>query len=72
VSAADSDWALKNGWMPRSAIGLWDINSIGQVKADGHTYLVAVLSAGQPTKKTGIERVESVAKAAVRVLDETR
>jgi hypothetical protein len=72
VSAAGSDWALKNGWMPRSATGRWDINSIGQVKADGHTYLVAVLSAGQPTKETGIERVESVAKAAVRVLDEAR
>ncbi|MGW1090127.1 serine hydrolase [Streptomyces sp. NPDC002596] len=72
VSAAGSDWALKNGWMPRSATGLWDINSIGQVKAHEHTYLVAVLSAGQQTKETGIERVESVAKAAVRVLDEAR
>ncbi|MET8325392.1 serine hydrolase [Streptomyces sp. NPDC005181] len=72
VSAAGSDWALKNGWMPRSATGLWDINSIGQVKAQGHTYLVAVLSAGQRTMATGIERVESVAKAAVGVLDGAR
>nr|WTB30036.1 hypothetical protein OG781_11530 [Streptomyces sp. NBC_00830] len=72
VSAAGSDWALKNGWMPRSATGLWDINSIGQVKANGHTYLVAVLSAGQQTMATGIERVESVAKAAVGVLDGAR
>lgn len=69
VSAAGSDWALKNGWMPRSATGLWDINSIGQVKNNGHTYLVAVLSAGQQTMARGIERVESVAKAAVGVLD---
>lgn len=72
VSAAGSDWALKNGWMPRSATGLWDINSIGRVKSDGHTYLVAVLSTGQQTMATGIERVESVAKAAVGVLDGAR
>ncbi|MFF2326284.1 MULTISPECIES: serine hydrolase [unclassified Streptomyces] len=72
VSAAGSGWALKNGWMPRTATGLWDINSIGQVRADGRTYLVAVLSGGQPTKETGIALVESVAKAAVGVLDATR
>ena len=68
VSAAGSDWALKNGWMPRTATGLWNINSIGRVTADGRTYLVAVLSAGQRTKETGIALVESVAKAAVEVV----
>ncbi|MFF1923465.1 serine hydrolase [Streptomyces sp. NPDC058221] len=68
VSAAGSGWALKNGWMPRTATGLWNINSIGQVKFDGHTYLVAVLSGGQQTKESGIALVESAAKAAVGVL----
>ncbi|WP_392669133.1 serine hydrolase [Streptomyces sp. LN785] len=68
VSAAGGDWALKNGWMPRSSTGLWDINSIGRVKAAGRTYLVAVLSSGQPTMAAGIRRVEKVAKAAVGVL----
>ncbi|MEU9952162.1 serine hydrolase [Streptomyces sp. NPDC047939] len=68
VSAAGSTWALKNGWMPRTATGLWNINSIGQVTADGRTYLVAVLSGGQPTKEAGVALVEAVAKAAVKVV----
>ncbi|MET7643709.1 serine hydrolase [Streptomyces sp. NPDC005426] len=68
VSAAGSDWALKNGWMPRTATGLWNINSIGRVTAGGRTCLVAVLSAGQRTKESGIALVESVAKAAVGVV----
>ncbi|MER7725969.1 serine hydrolase [Streptomyces sp. NPDC096323] len=68
VSAAGSDGALKNGWMPRTATGLWNINSIGRVTADGRTCLVAVLSAGQPAKEAGIALVESVAKAAVGVV----
>lgn len=72
VSAAGSGWALKNGWMPRTTTGLWDINSIGQVRAQGHTYLLAVLSGGQRTKETGIALVESVARAAVAVLDAAR
>ncbi|WP_406098535.1 serine hydrolase [Streptomyces sp. NBC_01013] len=68
VSAAGSAWALKNGWMPRTATGLWNINSIGQVTADGRTYLVAVLSGGQRTKESGIALVEAAAKAAVAVV----
>lgn len=68
VSAAGSGVALKNGWMPRTATGLWNINSVGRVTVDGHPCLVAVLSAGQPTKEAGIARVESVAEAAVGVV----
>ncbi|MFD7426511.1 serine hydrolase [Streptomyces sp. NPDC059818] len=68
VSAAGSGWALKNGWMPRTATGLWNINSIGRVTAGGHTYLVAVLSGGQRTEESGIALVESAARAAVGVL----
>ncbi|MFE4332362.1 hypothetical protein ACFRQM_23940, partial [Streptomyces sp. NPDC056831] len=48
--------------MTRATTGLWDINSIGRVSADGRTHLVAVLSGGQRTKETGIALVESVAK----------
>ncbi|MFI9830085.1 serine hydrolase [Streptomyces sp. NPDC051913] len=68
-AAADgSSWALKNGWLPRSATGLWDINSIGRVTAsDGDEYLVVVLSNGNATKEKGISLVESAAKAAVSV-----
>ncbi|MPY64161.1 serine hydrolase [Streptomyces spongiae] len=67
VSAAGSGFALKNGWLPRSTTGLWDINSIGRVTADGRDYLVAVLSNGNTTKAKGVALVEAAAKAAVSV-----
>ncbi|MFF7136492.1 beta-lactamase class A [Streptomyces sp. SAI-126] len=69
VSAAGdrSGWALKNGWLPRSTTGLWDVNSIGRVTVDGHAYLVAVLSNGSSTQAKGISLVEAAAKAAVSV-----
>ncbi|WP_103516635.1 serine hydrolase [Streptomyces sp. SM10] len=67
VSAAGSSAVLKNGWMPRTTTGLWDINSIGSVESGGHTLLVAVLSRGHATKEAGITLVESAAKAAAAV-----
>lgn len=68
-AAADgSAWALKNGWLPRSTTGLWDINSIGRVTAsDGSEYLVVALSNGNATKEKGISLVESASRAAVSV-----
>ncbi|MBW8793173.1 MAG: hypothetical protein JF597_06160, partial [Streptomyces sp.] len=67
-AAADgSGWALKNGWLPRSTTGLWDVNSIGRVTVNGHAYLVAVLSKGNSTQAKGISLVEAAAKAAVSV-----
>ncbi|UPZ32335.1 class A beta-lactamase-related serine hydrolase [Streptomyces sp. LRE541] len=72
VSAAGpTGFALKNGWLPRTATGLWDINSVGRVTADGREYLVAVLSDGNSTKAGGISMVESAAKAAVTALTTT-
>ncbi|MBC7273281.1 MAG: serine hydrolase [Streptomyces sp.] len=68
--ADGSAWALKNGWLPRSATGLWDVNSIGRVTADGHDCLVAVLSDGNTTKERGVALVEAAAKAAVAVVRE--
>ncbi len=69
VSAAgDSDaWALKNGWLPRTATGLWVINSVGRVTVDGHGCLVAALSHGNVTQAKGISLVEATAVAAVSV-----
>ncbi|MEU5889430.1 serine hydrolase [Streptomyces sp. NPDC047461] len=68
AAAGGSAWALKNGWLPRSTTGLWDINSIGRVTAsDGSEYLVAALSNGNATKEKGISLVESAARAAVSV-----
>lgn len=67
-AAADgSGWALKNGWLPRTATGLWDINSVGRVTADGHDYLVAALSDGNATQAKGISLIEAAAVAAVAV-----
>ncbi|MEW1567952.1 MULTISPECIES: serine hydrolase [unclassified Streptomyces] len=65
-AAADGGrWALKNGWLPRTATGLWDINSIGRVTVDGHDYLVAALSDGNSTQAQGISLVEAASEAAV-------
>jgi hypothetical protein len=71
VSAADDDksgYALKNGWLQRSATGLWDVNSIGKVQYAGHTLLVTVLSSGNASETGGIDKVEGAARAAVSAL----
>jgi hypothetical protein len=71
-AAADgSDWALKNGWLARSTTGLWVVNSVGRISADGHDYLVAALSNGNSTQAKGISLVEAVAKAAVSAFGDT-
>ncbi|MGW7255111.1 serine hydrolase [Streptomyces sp. NPDC054834] len=64
-AAADSGWALKNGWLQRTATKLWDVNSVGEITADGHHYLVAVLSHGSTTMGDGVSLVERAARAAV-------
>jgi beta-lactamase class A len=69
VSAAGpTGFALKNGWLPRTATGLWDINSVGRVEVDRRAYLLAVLSDGNSTKAKGISMVEAAAKAAVSAM----
>ncbi|MFI9581755.1 hypothetical protein ACIHCQ_07915 [Streptomyces sp. NPDC052236] len=65
AGAAGGGWALKNGWMPRTATGLWDINTIGRVEADGRTCLVAVLSDGNASMASGVTLVEQAARVAV-------
>ncbi|WP_405619943.1 serine hydrolase [Streptomyces sp. NBC_01508] len=72
VSAAGGAPALKNGWMPLSATGLWVINSVGRVTAGGRDLLVAVLSGGHPTKDAGIALVEAAARAAVSAVGGAR
>ncbi|MYZ39167.1 hypothetical protein GT002_29715 [Streptomyces sp. SID4917] len=62
VSAAGGEWALKNGWLPRTASGLWVVHSVG--RADG--CLIAVLSDGHSSLDAGIARVETAAVSAVR------
>ncbi|AXT84018.1 hypothetical protein C6I20_01620 [Aeromicrobium sp. A1-2] len=69
-AAADDpdDAALKVGYLQRSATGLWDVTSIGQIKADGRTYLVAVLTDGSPSLESGVDLADQVARAAVSAL----
>ncbi|MEU0281087.1 serine hydrolase [Streptomyces sp. NPDC006195] len=62
AAATDGDWALKNGWLPRSDSGLWVVHSVGRVR----NCLVAVLSDGHTAKDAGIARVEEAAVSAVR------
>ncbi|MFD4509515.1 serine hydrolase [Streptomyces sp. NPDC058457] len=64
-AAADSGWALKNGWLMRTTTGLWDINSIGRITAGGHHYLVAVLSNGNTSMADGVNLVERAVRTAV-------
>ncbi|MEU4346428.1 serine hydrolase [Streptomyces sp. NPDC023838] len=66
VSAAGTGRAVKNGWLPRSATGLWVVNSTGSVTAGGRTFLVAVLSDGHDSMEAGVSAVEGAARAAVR------
>jgi Beta-lactamase enzyme family len=60
--------AVKNGWMPDGAAGLWDINSIGVISRHGQRLLVAVLSSGQPSQQAGISQVQAAARAAAAAI----
>jgi hypothetical protein len=64
-SPTASDYLLKNGWLPRKANAMWEINSIGEVQHDGQQYLVAVLSNDNKTMDSGIGVVQKVAEEAV-------
>ncbi|MCF1600373.1 hypothetical protein L0P92_43595, partial [Streptomyces muensis] len=61
---------LEGLWLPRTATGLWDVNSVGRVTVDGRDCLVAVLSDGNATQAEGIALVEAAAVAAVAVFAE--
>lgn len=68
VSAAADDpdeSALKVGYLQRSATGLWDVTSIGRIEANGHTYLVSVLSDSSTSFTEGVALVDVVARTAV-------
>ncbi|WP_254693431.1 serine hydrolase [Streptomyces qinglanensis] len=59
---------VKNGWLPRTATGLWVISSVGRVTAAGRPWLLAVLSDGHTTRQEGVAAVERAARDAVRGL----
>ncbi len=66
-AAADDadDAALKVGYLQRSATGLWDVNSIGEIEVGGDTYLMAVLSDDNESYESGVALVDEVARAAL-------
>ncbi|MGK5531957.1 serine hydrolase [Streptomyces sp. URMC 129] len=68
-AAADGEFELKNGWLPRTRTGLWDVNSVGRVTSGGQEYLIAVLSDGHLTQADGIAAVEAAAVAAVEAVE---
>ncbi|WP_149550605.1 serine hydrolase [Streptomyces marokkonensis] len=70
-TAADEGtaWAVKNGWLPRDATGLWVVHSIGCVTAGGRECLVSALSDGNATKERGVARVEGAVATALSALD---
>lgn len=53
--------------MPRTATGLWVVNSVGWVTVDGQDRLIAVVSKGGTTKAKGIALVETAARVTVSV-----
>ena len=42
----------------------WQINSIGWVSGGGRTYLMAVLTTGNPTEQYGIDTIDQLAAMA--------
>ncbi len=54
--------ALKNGWLPLNGSGTdWQVNSVGWISGRGRSYLLAVLSTGNPTEQYGIDTISRLA-----------
>jgi hypothetical protein len=68
AARAGDEVSNKNGWMTHEADGdRWAINSIGRVSGHGHDFLIAVLTAHNPSEGYGIATAEHmVALAAQR------
>jgi hypothetical protein len=62
--------ALKNGWLPLSA-GDWQVNSIGYITGSGRSYLIAVLTTGDPTEAYGIQTIEGLSQLVWSQIDRT-
>lgn len=67
AAATDEDnIAVKNGWLPRTTTGLWDVTSIGCVEARGHRLLVVVLVTSARSMAAGVSTIEKAASTAVK------
>src|SRR5690242_6885170 len=56
--------ALKNGWLPLRGNSDWQVNSVGWIHGSGRDYLMAVLSAGNPSEQYGIDTIGQLAAMA--------
>ena len=53
--------ALKNAWVPLTAPGTdWQVNSEGWLSGDGRSYLIAVLTTGNPDQQYGIDTINTL------------
>jgi Beta-lactamase enzyme family len=59
--------ALKNGWLPISTTN-WQIDSIGWISGHGRNYVLAVLTAANPTEAYGIDTIDTIASDVYRIL----
>ncbi|MFJ5556561.1 serine hydrolase [Streptomyces sp. NPDC093250] len=57
--------AVKNGWLPRDATGLWVVHTTGCVTVAGRTYLLSALSDGNKTKQRGVTLLEEAVTTAL-------
>jgi beta-lactamase class A len=64
--------SLKNGWLPLTTDTDWEINSIGRIKGDGRWYLIAVLTAHDPSEQYGIDTIEGISSLVWRALQPPR
>lgn len=74
---SDQDWgvsggappgttiALKNGWLPLGPAN-WQIDSIGWVDGHGRDYVLAVLTADNPSEAYGIDTIDGIASYLYR------
>jgi beta-lactamase class A len=67
AARAGDEVANKNGWMTHQADGdRWAINSIGRVRGHGHDFLIAVLTAHNPSEGYGITTAERMVTLAAQ------
>jgi len=64
--------ALKNGWLPLTTDTDWEVNSIGRVQGQGRSYLIAILTAHDPSESYGITTIEAMSKIVWSDLAATR
>jgi hypothetical protein len=58
---ADATVALKNGWILLPTSG-WQINSIGWISGHGRDYVLAVLTAHNPSEPYGVQTIQRIAR----------